>query len=73
MRYLRVFISLLLSFFYGNILAQSAKWAQPSTGNYCQINFETKEYFENTDGSQWNKIADLSFQDIKTYDLISGI
>lgn len=72
MRYLRVFISLLLSFFYGNILAQSAKWPQPSTGNYCQINFETKEYFENTDGSQWNKIADLSFQDIKTYDLISG-
>lgn len=72
MRYLRVLISLILSFFYGNILAQSAKWAQPSTGNYCHINFETKEYFENTDGNQWNKIADLSFQDIKSYDLITG-
>ena len=72
MRYFRVTISLILSFYYGNILAQIAKWPQQSTGNYCQINFETKEYFENIDGLQWNKIADLSFQDIKTYDLISG-
>ncbi len=72
MRYFQLFFSILFLLLARPVLAQTAKWIHPKSGNIYQINFETKEFFENKDGAQWNKIADLSFQDIKSYDLISG-
>ena len=72
MRYFQLFFSILSLLLARPVLAQTAKWIHPKSGNIYQINFETKEFFENKDGAQWNKIADLSFQDIKSYDLISG-
>lgn len=54
------------------ISAQEARWIHPTTGNFYQINFETQALFENKDGIHWNKIADLSFEDIKSHDLILG-
>lgn len=72
MRYFqRVFFFLFL-FLDRPIFAQIAKWIEPQSGNFYQINFETKEFFENKDGVHWNKIATLSFENIKTHDLIYG-
>jgi hypothetical protein len=73
MSYLKLFLSLLFVFLIGSISAQLAKWTHPQNGNHYQINFETKEFFENKDGYQWNKIATLSFENIKFHDLISGL
>lgn len=72
MRYFKFLFFFLFLSFAGPVSAQMAKWIHPKSGNIYQINFETKEFFENKDGAQWNKIADLNFQDIKSYDLISG-
>ena len=72
MRIFKLFFFFLFLLFAGPVSAQIAKWIHPKSGNIYQINFETKEFFENKDGAQWNKIADLNFQDIKSYDLISG-
>ncbi len=72
MRYFKLFFFLLFLSFAGSLSAQIAKWVHPITGTFCQINFETKEFYEYQVGAQWNKIADLSFKDIKTYDIISG-
>jgi hypothetical protein len=58
--------------FAGPVSAQMAKWVHPITGTFYQINFETKEFYEFQVGAQWNKIADLTFQDVKNYDLVSG-
>lgn len=73
MRYFQIFFFILFLSFAGPVSAQVAKWIHPITGNFYQINFETKELFENQFGAQWIKVADLTFQDIKSYDLISGI
>ena len=73
MRYFQLFFFILFLSFAGPVSAQVAKWIHPITGNFYQINFETKELFENQFGAQWIKVADLTFQDIKSHDLISGI
>lgn len=73
MRYFQIFFFILFLSFAGPVSAQVAKWIHPITGNFYQINFETKELFENQFGAQWIKVADLTFQDIKSHDLISGI
>ena len=72
MRYFLLFFFFLFLFLARPISAQEAKWIHPTTGNFYQINFETQTLFENKDGVHWNKIADLSFQDIQGYDLVSG-
>ncbi len=72
MSYFKLFFFFLFLSLARPVSAQVAKWIHPKSGNIYQINFETKEFFENKDGAQWKKIADLSFQDIKSYDLISG-
>lgn len=69
MRYIQLFFFLLI---VRPISAQEAKWIHPTTGNFYQINFETQALYENKDGVHWNKIADLSFEDIKSHDLIFG-
>ena len=68
MRIFKLFFFFLFLLFAGPVSAQIAKWIHPKSGNIYQINFETKEFFENKDGAQWNKLADLNFQDIKSYD-----
>jgi len=73
MKYFQLFFFILFLSFTGPASAQVAKWIHPITGNFYQINFETKELFENQFGAQWIKVADLTFQDIKSHDLISGI
>jgi len=72
MRYFQLFFFFLFILLARPISAQEAKWIHPSTGNFYQINFETQALFENKDGIHWNKIADLSFEDIKSHDLILG-
>jgi len=72
MRVFLLFFFFLLLFWASPVSAQEAKWIQPTTGNFYQINFETHALFENKDGVHWNKIADLSFEDIQSHDLISG-
>ena len=49
-----------------------AKWIHPLTGNFYQIDFETQTLLENNDGVHWKKIADLSFEEIISQDLIFG-
>jgi len=73
MRYFKLFFFFLFLSFTGPVFAQIAKWVHPITGTFYQINFETKEIYEFQVGAQWNKIADLTFQDVKNHDLISGI
>lgn len=72
MRYFQLFFFFLFVLLARPISAQEAKWIHPTTGNFYQINFETQALFENKDGVHWNKIADLSFEDIKSQDLILG-
>ena len=72
MRYLQSFFFFLFLLLGRPISAQEVKWIHPTTGNFYQINFQTQALFENKDGVHWNKIADLSFEDIKSYDLIFG-
>lgn len=67
-----VFQIILFLSFTGPVFAQIAKWVHPISGTFYQINFETKEIYEFQVGVQWNKIADLTFQDVKNYDLVSG-
>ena len=72
MRYFQLFFFFLLLLLGRSVSAQLAKWIHPKSGNFYQINFETQVLFENKDGIHWNKIADLRFEDIKSYDLIFG-
>lgn len=72
MRYFQLFFFFLLLLSGRSVSAQLAKWIHPKSGNFYQINFETQALFENKDGIHWNKIADLRFEDIKSYDLIFG-
>jgi hypothetical protein len=72
MRYFKLFFFFLFLSFTGPVFAQIAKWVHPISGTFYQINFETKEIYEFQVGAQWNKIADLTFQDVKNYDLVSG-
>ena len=72
MRYFKLFFFFLFLSFTGPVFAQIAKWVHPISGTFYQINFETKEIYGFQVGAQWNKIADLTFQDVKNYDLVSG-
>lgn len=72
MRYFQLFFFFLFVLLARPVSAQVAKWIHPKSGNIYQINFETQALFENKDGIHWNKIADLSFEDIKSHDLILG-
>jgi len=72
MRYFHWFFFFLFLLLARSISAQKAKWIHPTTGNFYQIDFETQTLLENNDGVHWKKIADLSFEEIISKDLIFG-
>jgi len=72
MRYFHWFFFFLFLLLARSISAQKAKWIHPITGNFYQIDFETQTLLENNDRVHWKKIADLSFEEIISKDLIFG-